>query len=94
MSETREPYDVHATLEDPAGVLAVALAQWEQRDDGRPQPEIRRAASTAVAVIDAMLRALYAMRGRLVTEIRASDDAAAARADASLAAWKAQGTVT
>ena len=36
--------------------------------------------------IDAMVRDLYAMRSRLVGEIRASDDATAARADAMLAA--------
>ena len=35
--------------------------------------------------IDAMLRELYQLRARLVSEIRASDDAAAARADAILA---------
>jgi hypothetical protein len=76
-----EPYDVYGKLEDPMGVLGVALAQWEIRDDGQPQPEIRRAASTAVDAIDAMLRDLQLMRSRLVSEIRVSDDAAAARAD-------------
>jgi hypothetical protein len=76
-----ETYDVYGKLEDPMGVLGVALAQWETRDDGQPQPEIRRAASTAVDAIDAMLRDLQLMRSRLVSEIRVSDDAAAARAD-------------
>ena len=34
--------------------------------------------------IDTMLAALHAMRSRLVSEIRASDDASAARVDAML----------
>ncbi len=72
----REPYDVHAKLEDQTGVLAVALAQGELRDDTMPQPEVRRAASIGVDAIDTMLAALHAMRARLVSEIRATDDAA------------------
>ena len=89
-----ETYDVHAKLDTPASALAVALAQWETRDDTRPQPEIRRAANTAIDAIDAMLRELYLMRGRLVGEIRAADDAAAARADALLARSQSAAQVT
>ena len=85
----RQPYDVHARLEDPMGVLAIALGQWEDRDETGPQPEVRRAANTAMDAIDGMLRDLHAMRARLVGEIRASDDAAAARVDAMLAARRA-----
>ena len=81
-----QPYDVHAKLEDPMGVLAIALGQWEDRDDSKAQPEVRRAANTAMDVIDGMLRDLHAMRARLVGEIRGADDATAARADALLAA--------
>ena len=80
-TQTHEPYDVHTRLEDPMGVLAVALGQWADRDDTRPQPEVRRAANTAMDEIDRMLRELYAMRSRLVGEIRDSDDATAARVD-------------
>ena len=82
-----QPYDVYAKLEDPMGVLSIALGQWEDRDDTRPRPqaEVRRAASTAMAEIDRMLAELNAMRARLVSEIRASDDASATRADAMLA---------
>ena len=79
-------YDVYAKLEDPMGVMSVALAQWETRDDTQPQPEVRRAANTAMDAIDTMVRELYAFRSRLVREIRDSDDAAAARVDAMLAA--------
>ena len=81
----REPWDVHAKLEEPMDVLAFALGRWQTRDDSQPQPEVRRAANTAMDAIDDMLRALYLMRGRLVSEIRAADDAADARADALLA---------
>ena len=66
------------------GVLAVALAQWETRDDTKPQAEVRRAANTAMDAIDVMLATLHAMRSRLVGEIRSSNDASAARADAML----------
>jgi hypothetical protein len=77
----RQPYDVHARLEDPMGVLAIALGQWEDRDETRPQPEVRQAANKAMDEIDLMLRELHAMRSRLVGEIRAADDATAARVD-------------
>jgi hypothetical protein len=79
------PYDVHAKLEEPMGVLAFTLARWETRDDAKPQPEVRQAANTAMTEIDRMLAELHEMRSRLVGEIRASDAAAAARADAVLA---------
>jgi hypothetical protein len=85
----RQPYDVYARLEDPMGVLSIALGRWEDRDDTKAQPEVRRAANTAMGEIDAMLRELHAMRSRLVGEIRDSDDAAAVRADAMLAGLKA-----
>ena len=62
-------------------VLDVALAQWMARDDSKAQPEVRWAANTAMDEIDAMLRELHALRARLISEIRASDDASAARAD-------------
>ena len=45
-------------------------------DDSKAQPEVRRAANTAMDEIDAMLRELHALRARLISEIRASDDAA------------------
>jgi hypothetical protein len=84
----RQPYDVYAKLEDPMGVLSVALGQWERRDETRPQPEVRRAANTAMDAIDGMLADLHAMRARLIDEIRDGDDATAARVDAMLAARK------
>jgi hypothetical protein len=76
---------------DALNVLAGAqeldefLTEWEGRDDTEAQPEVRRAASKAVDVIDVLLRDLSTIRGRLIGEIRTSDDASAARADALLA---------
>ena len=71
--------------EGHCGVLGVALAQWAARDDTRAEPEVRRAANTAMDAIDSALAELYELRARLVTEIRAADDATAARVDAMLA---------
>jgi hypothetical protein len=55
------------------GVLAIALAQWEYRDEAKAQPHVRRAAGKALDEIGAMLGELNAMRTRLVNEIRAYD---------------------
>jgi hypothetical protein len=71
-----------------AGMLAAVLTAWQARDDTRPQPEVRRAAGVAMDTIDAMLAGLHQLRAALAGEIRASDDAAAARADALLAGRK------
>lgn len=65
--------------------LAHALTLWAVRDDSRPQAEVRQAANTAMDAIDAILREAHELRARLVGEIRASDDATAARADELLA---------
>jgi hypothetical protein len=73
-----------AILDDRAAVLAAALGRWAARDDSRADPDARRAANTAMEAIDTMLAGLHALRARLVGEIRASDDAAAARVDAML----------
>jgi hypothetical protein len=61
------------------------LAIWEARDDTKADAHARRTASGAVDAIDTMLRALHAIRGRLITEIRAGDDATAVRVDKLLA---------
>jgi hypothetical protein len=80
-----QPYDVYAKLYDPMGVLAIALGQWEDRDETKADPAARRAANKAMDEIDLMLRELHAMRARLTGEMRASDDATGARVDALLA---------
>jgi hypothetical protein len=65
--------------------LVSSLELWATRDDTKAQAVVRKAAGTAVETVDAMLRELQQLRSQLVTEIRQSDDAAAARVDALLA---------
>jgi hypothetical protein len=72
-------------ISEHTATLAHTLTLWAVRDDTRPQPEVRRAANTAMDMLDAMLAEIYPLRARLVSEIRASDDATDARADALLA---------
>ena len=80
------PYDAPlSALRNHFENLAVALAIWQARDDGKPDAHARRAGSTAIDAVDAMLRELHAIRAHLITEVRASDDATAIRADALLA---------
>ena len=86
-----EPYDVYAKLEDRMGILSVALGEWEDRDSAVSPVAARVAASRAMKEIDAMLAELHAMRARLVSEIRASDAAADARADDLLARHRGDG---
>jgi hypothetical protein len=76
-----ERTDAPGRLEDHAGALSVALAIWATRDDSKAQPEVRRAANTAMDGIDAMLAELHQARSRLITEMRQSDDAAMARTE-------------
>jgi hypothetical protein len=77
-------------INERAGALGAALAVWATRDDSRPQAEIRQAANTAMDAIDAMLTDLYRARAALAGEMRASDDATAARVDAMLAAERSR----
>jgi hypothetical protein len=76
--------DPMTVLHDQIGILGVALAWWAERDDTTAQSEVRQATTTAAAAIDALLARLYAARSALLTQIRQSDDAAAARGDAPL----------
>jgi hypothetical protein len=74
-----------SALRGHVGELAAALMTWGTRDDSQAQPDVRRAANHAMDAVDAALRELHGIRARLVTEIRASDHAAAARTDEWLA---------
>jgi hypothetical protein len=67
--------DPMTSLRDRTGVLGVALAQWADGDAAQDKAAARRAASAAVDAIDALLRDLYLLRGRLVQEIRQADGA-------------------
>jgi hypothetical protein len=75
---------VTGALEDEAGLLGISLAKWAYRDEAADRAAARRAASTAMGAIDAMLARLHAARAQLVTETRQDDDAAMARAGALL----------
>jgi hypothetical protein len=71
--------DPMASLRDRADILDVALAQWANRGTEPDKAAARRAGSTAVDAIDALLRDLFLLRGRLVQEIRQGDGAARCR---------------
>jgi len=62
--------------------LGAWLGIWANRNE--PDAHARRCANDAMDAIDAMLRDLHRVQGQLVGEIRDSDDATAARADALL----------
>ena len=86
MNGPQDGYDnTVSALRSHADQLGVSIAAWASRDDARPCPAARHAANDAMDAIDVMLQALHALRRSLVSEIRASDDATAARADALLA---------
>jgi hypothetical protein len=70
-----------SALRGHLGELETALALWATRDDTKAQPEVRDAASDATDAIDTAIRELYGIRGQLIPEVRASDDAATARAE-------------
>ena len=65
--------------------LPAVVATWESRSEDRPDAEARRAGSDAIDIIDDCLTALHALRASLISQIRTSDDANAARVDALLA---------
>jgi hypothetical protein len=53
--------------------LGPLLAAWEARRE--PDALARRCAADAIAAIDTAIAALHRIRGELVTEVRAADDA-------------------
>jgi hypothetical protein len=69
----RRPWDVNR-LEDPLGVAAVALAQWEARRPDRPDPWARAEAARAEAALAVMASMVDLMRDRLRGEIAAYDE--------------------
>ncbi len=83
MTASPDAYDGPlSAIRNHADDLGAWLGIWVNRSE--PDVHARHCASDAVDAIDAMLRDLHGIRARLVGEIRASDDAAAARADALL----------
>ncbi|MEO6088417.1 MAG: hypothetical protein ABIQ18_35420 [Umezawaea sp.] len=77
--------DTVLVLAEQSAVLLGALDTWATRDDSIPQAGVRRSGNTAVESIDRLTRELHELRGRLLTEMRRSDDASAERVDALLA---------
>ena len=77
--------DVAGRLGDDAELLGVMSGQWAYWDEAADKGAARRAANMAVDMIDGMLAALHKARAGLVAEVRAHDDATAARVDAMLA---------
>jgi hypothetical protein len=71
--------DPTTSLRDRTGVLCAALAQWADRDTAQDTAAARRAGSAAVDAIDALLRDLFLLRGRLVQEVRQATDPARGR---------------
>lgn len=80
--------DVSSAILNAAGDIGIHLALWSARDASKPDAVARRAANEAMDAVDRALGELYRLRERLVSDIRASDDATAARADALLAAGR------
>jgi hypothetical protein len=83
--QDRDPYEAAvAAIRANADDLALYLAVWAAREDPCLEPHARRCASDAVNVIDTIIAELHGIRGHLIPEMRASDDAAMDQADAML----------
>jgi len=67
--------DPITSLRDQTDILRRALEQWANRATAVDEATAKQAASTAVDAIDALLRDLYLLRGRLVQEMRHADGA-------------------
>ena len=79
-----DPYDGPLTaLRNHVEDLGTWLGTWRNRKE--PDAHARRCANDAVDAVDAMLRELHLVRQQLIGDIRASDVAAAKRADELLA---------
>lgn len=82
----RDLYDAAlSALRNHVDGLGVSLAIWEARRQDGPDAHARRCANDAMDAIDGAIRELHAIRAQLTGEIRADDDATAARVDALLA---------
>lgn len=88
-AELPDPIDC-AALREHVRALDEALTAWARRDDSQPRPEVRAAANTAVAELDAALGELHRLRNGLAAQTREFDDATARRVDALLAERRGQ----
>jgi hypothetical protein len=73
--------DPIGTIRDLVEDLSAAHAMWGWRDESKAQPDVRRAANTAMDSIDKLLRELHRLRDVMASEIRQADDATNARVD-------------
>lgn len=93
---------VPGPLEDKVGLLGVRVGAWNHFGYAVPQDgqagipplgergaDAIKAGHGAVKVIDEIIRDLHVLRGQLVSELRADDDANATRVDAMLAEARA-----
>jgi len=79
-----DPFDADlSALRNHVDNLGPWIGIWEARRE--PDAHARRCASDAIDAADAAIAALHRIRGELVGQVRAADDAAAARADELLA---------
>jgi hypothetical protein len=86
-----------AELLDLAGLIGVRVGIWNHMEypenvpaAGEHDAEAIKAGHGAIEAIDELTRHLYTQRDHLVTEIRADEDARAARVDATLAEARAR----
>ena len=68
--------DPVADLRDRTDVLSAALEQWAGQATATDNAAAQQTASATVDAIDALLRDLYLLRGRLVQDIRQARNAA------------------
>jgi hypothetical protein len=72
-----------SAVHDAVDNLAVWTAIWQARAE--PDAHARRCASDAIDAADRAIGTLHRIRGELVGQVRAADDATAARVDELLA---------
>lgn len=82
--------EASANLLGYAEDIAASLALWSMRDGNEGTLEQREAASAAMTAIDGLERRLFAVRSRLVGEMRDYDDETGRRVDAMLAEMRAR----
>ena len=90
-------------IEDAAGLVAVLIGAWNHFGYAAPESgqaaipplgersaEAIKAGHEAAEAIDKLIRDLHSLRGQLVSELRADEDARAVRVDAMLAEARAR----
>ncbi len=68
--------DLAADVRDRTDILCTALTQWADPGSCRDEAAARRAGHNAIDAIDALLRDLYLLRGRIARQNHPPDDTA------------------